>query len=86
MLTLGVLKKKKSMREIIIIGELKMQLSIRADSMKESAKIFKRKYPDQDIYDITRESVSYKNGLYRITSVSKGSLPKNQISKYNYYG
>jgi len=60
-----------------------MQISIRANSVREASKLFKRKYQTQDIYDITRESTTYKNGLYRVTSVTKGKFPKSKLSKYN---
>ena len=60
-----------------------MQTSIRANSVREASKLFKCKYPQQDIYDITRESTTYKNGLYRVTAVTKGKLPKSKLSKYN---
>jgi len=62
-----------------------MQKSIKADSVKQAAKKFLKQNPKQSIYDVTRESVSYKNGLYRVTSVKKGTFPKSKLSKYNKY-
>lgn len=59
-----------------------MQIQIRANSTKEAAKKFFKRFPKQFIFDISREFP----GGYRVTSVSKGVFPKWKLSRYNRFG
>ena len=63
------------------------QRRIFAANQRQAANKFKKKYGNEDIYDVTREvplSTPKNERFFRVTSVKKGRLPKSKLSKLNY--